>query len=83
VLPSGDNASATTGASWPWSTIDGCALPGVQIAMRASSPAVATRPSGRNSAAFTAPSWKRSTCSAAFCRSDQRIAEVSKLPEIA
>ena len=41
------------------------------------------RPSRRKITAFTAPSWKRSTCSAAFFASDQRIAEVSKLPEIA
>ena len=41
------------------------------------------RPSGRSATAFTAPSWKRSTCSAALRSSDQRIAEVSKLPESA
>src|SRR5262245_45691165 len=57
--------------------------PAVQIAMRASSPLVAIRPSARKAAALTAPSWKRSTCSAAFFGSDQRIAEVSKLPETA
>src|SRR5215831_13808292 len=78
MVPSGDSASATTGAS---STLDGCGSPGVQIAMRASSPLVAMRPSRRKSAAFTAPSWKRSTCSAVFLDSDQRITDVSKLPE--
>src|SRR5262249_50006703 len=83
VVPSGDTESATTGAVWPASTIDGCGAPGVQIAMRASSPLVAIRPSARKAAALTAPSWKRSTCSAAFFDSDQRIAEVSKLPETA
>src|SRR5262249_4931869 len=56
---------------------------GFRTARRASSPLVAMRPSRRNATAFTAPSWKRSTCSAAFFCSDQRIAEVSKLPEIA
>src|SRR5262249_15238428 len=83
VVPSGDTESATTGAVWPASTIDGCGAPGVQIAMRASSPLVVIRPSARKAAALTAPSWKRSTCSAAFFGSDQRIAEVSKLPETA
>src|SRR5262249_49590473 len=83
ALPSGDTDSATTGALWPASTIDGCGAPGVQIAMRASSPLVAIRPSGRKAAALTAPSWKRSTCSAAFFASDHRIADVSKLPETA
>src|SRR5262249_55874533 len=83
VVPSGDTDSATTGALWPASTIDGCGAPAVQIAMRASSPLVAIRPSARKAAALTAPSWKRSTCSAAFFGSDQRIAEVSKLPETA
>ncbi len=53
------------------------------MAMRASSPLVAMRPSLRMATALTAPSWKRSTCSAALRGSDQRIAEVSKLPEIA
>src|SRR5262249_61130565 len=33
--------------------------------------------------ALRAPSWKRSPCCAAFFVSDQRIAEVSKLPEAA
>jgi hypothetical protein len=33
--------------------------------------------------AFTAPSWKRSTCSAALRLSDHRIADVSKLPDMA
>src|SRR6516165_9144527 len=51
--------------------------------MRASSPLVVIRPSARKATALTAPSWNRSTCSAAFFGSDQRIAEVSKLPETA
>src|SRR3954468_2311087 len=83
VPPSGETASATTGAWCPSSTIAGCNSPARQIAMRASSPLVAIRPSGRNATALTAPSWKRSTCSAAFLCSDHRIADVSKLPESA
>jgi len=46
-VPSGETASATTGAEWPATTVDGSAAPGVQIAMRASSPLVTMRPSAR------------------------------------
>jgi hypothetical protein len=53
------------------------------MAIRASSLAVTARPPLRIATAFTALSCKRSTCSAALRRSDQRIAEVSKLPESA
>ena len=63
--------------------MDGCDSPGFQIAMRASSPLVAIRPSLRTATALTAPSWKRSTCSAALRDSDQRMTDVSKLPETA
>ena len=41
------------------------------------------RPSLSQATAFTALSWKRITCSATLRVSDQRIAEVSKLPETA
>ena len=46
-------------------------------------PAGGEAPSRRKIAALTAPSWKRSTCSATSFESDQRITEVSKLPETA
>src|SRR6185437_2663766 len=48
-----------------------------------SAPPVTIRPSLRYATALTAPSWNRRTCSATLRVSDQRIAEVSKLPEIA
>ena len=41
------------------------------------------RPSFKKATAFTALSWKRITCMATLRWSDQRIAEVSKLPETA
>src|SRR5262249_47519271 len=83
MVPSGDSASATTGASCPSSTLDGCGSPGVQIAIRAFSPPGAVRPARRKSAAVTAPSLERTTCAAVFLDSDQRITDVSKLPETA
>src|SRR6266849_6208715 len=52
------------------------------MAMRASSPPVAAAPSLSRATALTAPSWKCSTSSAALRSSDQRMAEVSKLPDI-
>src|SRR5260221_9382246 len=51
--------------------------------MRASSPLVAMRPSRRKTPALTGRSGKRGTCPAGFLGSDQRMAEVSKLPESA
>jgi hypothetical protein len=47
----------------------------------ASAPAVTARPSLRKATAFTALSCRRRTCSATSRRSDQRIADASKLPE--
>jgi hypothetical protein len=68
---------------WPSSTVDGLRLArrpdrDARILAAGGDPAVREK-----ATAFTAPSWKRSTCSAAFFGSDQRIAEVSKLPESA
>ena len=82
-MPSGDTASAAIGPLWPSSTLSGSGLPCVQIAICASAPAVTMRPSLSQATAFTALSWKRITCSATLRVSDQRIAEVSKLPEMA
>ena len=83
VRPSGETAKDAIGAVWPVSTVAGSAAPGRQIAIRPSSPPVTMRPSGANATAFTALSWKRSTCSAVLRVSDQRMADESKLPEIA
>ena len=63
--------------------LDRVGRPGCQIAILPSSPPVTSRPSGRIATAFTALSWKRITCSATLRSSDQRIAEVSKLPDSA
>ena len=65
VAPSGETASATTGAVCPSSTASGVRSPALQSAMRPSSPPVTARPSASIATALTAPSWKRSTCSAA------------------
>src|SRR5207245_10542685 len=56
---------------------------GRQISRRAPSPRVATLPSGSIGTAVTAPSWKRSTSVAALRSSDQRMTDVSKLPDTA
>src|SRR5664280_2543145 len=82
-LPSGDTAKPAIGPLWLSSTLSGSGLPVVQIAICASAPAVAMRPSLSQATAFTALSWKRITCSATLRVSDQRIAEVSKLPDTA
>ena len=82
-MPSGESARSTIGPVWPSSTLSGFGLPGVQSAMCASAPAVAMRPSFSQMTAFTASSWKRITCSATLRVSDQRMAAVSKLPEMA
>ena len=83
VAPSGETLSETIGAVWPSSTVVGLVSPGRHTATRPSSPPVTMRPSGATATALTALSWKRSTCSAELRVSDQRIAELSKLPEIA
>ena len=86
-MPSGDAASAATGASWPSPpgpiTRTGLSEPARQSATRPSWPPVAKRPPGSAMAAFTALSCRRSTAIASPRSSDQRIARLSKLPEIA
>src|SRR5499427_10002162 len=82
ILPLGEAASAAIGPVWPSRTRSGDCLPAVQIAICASPPADTVRPSLSQATAFTGRSWKRITCSATLRDSDQRIAEVSKLPEI-
>src|SRR4051812_48909085 len=81
VVPSGETARQTTGATCPSSTRCGAAEPG--DAILPSSPPVTVRPSGVSATAFTALWWKRSTCSAVLRVSDHRIADESKLPETA
>jgi len=69
--------------SCPLRIRSGTGFPGVQMPIIASAPAVTVRLSLRIATAFTALSCRRKTCSARLSRSDQRIADASKLPESA